>query len=104
MRENRGFLIGERSLTVTAHGCEDHEAQENPLGEGEQADDPVPLEPHENADISLEVSSSPQEGQITVSSSLEERTNCSKVLSHLLHLNSYMGIFPLRSISAHRLI
>jgi len=73
--------------------------------DGEHADDPpMPLEPQENEDISLEVSFSPQEGQVTLSSSLEEKTNFSKVLSHLLHLNSYMGIFPLRRIRAHRLI
>lgn len=87
---------------VTAHGCEDYPAQENPLGDGEQADDP-PL-PHENEDISLHVSPSPQEGQITLSSSSEDRINFSKVLSHLLHLNSYRGIFPLHSINAHRFI
>jgi hypothetical protein len=61
----------------------------------------MPLEAHENEDISLDVSRSPQEGQFTVSSSWEERINCSKVLPHLLHLNSYIGIFLLHSISAH---
>jgi len=94
--------------SVTAHGCEDHPAQENPLGDGEQADDPPLLKafplPHENEDISLHVSPSPQEGQITLSSSSEDRINFSKVLSHLLHLNSYKGIFPLHSINAHRFI
>jgi hypothetical protein len=61
----------------------------------------MPLEPHENEDISLDVSSSPQEGQCTVFSSREEKTNCSKVVPHLLHLNSYMGIFLHHAISAH---
>jgi len=78
----------------TAHGCEDL-AQENPPGDGEQADD-SPLskflvelvDPHENEDISLHVSPSPQQGQIDLSSPLEEKTNCSKIFPHLLHLNS----------------
>jgi len=48
----------------------------------------MPLEPQENEDISLEVSLSPQEGQCTVSSSCEEKIKCSKVVPHLLHLNS----------------
>jgi hypothetical protein len=78
----------------TAHGCED-QAQVNPPGDGEQADDtallnPLPelLAPHENEDISLLVSPSPQEGQIYLSSPSEEKTNCSKIFPHLLHLNS----------------
>jgi len=79
---------------ATAPGCED-QAQENPLGDGEQADD-CPLlkpllklvDPHENEDISRQVSFSPQEVQVNLSSSSEERISCSKTFPHLLHLNS----------------
>jgi hypothetical protein len=79
---------------VTAHGRGD-QAQENPLGDGEQADAcpplkplPEPGDPHEKEDISLEVSLSPQEGQTNESSSLDDRINCSKTFPHFLHLNS----------------
>ena len=78
----------------TAHGYEDR-AQVNPPGGDEQPDDsPLPtsllelVDPHENEDISLEVSLSPQEGQITLSCSSEGKINCSKIFPHLLHSNS----------------
>ena len=80
---------------VTAHGCGDQPAQENPPEGEEQLDDnppPNPLlgldNPLENDDISLEVSPSPHKGQANFSSSSEEKINCSKVFPHLLHLNS----------------
>jgi len=67
-------------------------AQENPPGDEEQADDspllkflPELVDPHENEDMSLHTSPSPQEGQINLSSPSEEKTNCSKVFPHLLH-------------------
>ena len=80
---------------VTAHGCGAQAAQENPPEEEEQLDDnpllkllPELDDPLENNDISLQVSLSPHEGQANFSSSLEEKINCSKIFSHLLHLNS----------------
>jgi hypothetical protein len=80
--------------TVAAHGCW-NQAQENPLGEGEQADACPPLkplpelgDPHEKEDISLQISLSPQEGQTNESSLSEDRINCSNILPHFLHLNS----------------
>jgi hypothetical protein len=82
-------------LTITAHGCGCQPAQENPPEEGEQLDEnplfkPLPEldAPLENNDISLQVSLSPHEGQVNFSSSSEEKINCSKIFSHLLHLNS----------------
>jgi hypothetical protein len=84
-----GFAKNAALNFFTAHGREDHAAQENPPEDGEQADNPpMPLEPQENEDRSLEVSCSPQEGHTAVSSSREEKTKCSKVLPHLLHRNS----------------
>ena len=78
---------------ATAHGCEDQTAHENPL-EGEEQVDESPVlallsdDPHENDDISFEVSFPLQEGQLGFSSPSEEKINCSKILPHLLHLNS----------------
>jgi len=82
-------------LTITAHGCEGQPAQENPPNEGAQLDDnpllkPLPElgDPLENDDIRREVSHCPHEGHANFSSSSEEKINCSKIFSHLLHLNS----------------
>jgi len=70
-------------------------AHEKPPGDGEQADEatllmlsPERLEPHEKEDISLHVSSLPQDGHTHSSSSSEVKTSSSKVFPHLLHLNS----------------
>ncbi len=80
-------------MMATAHGCEDQPAHENPLEGEEQVDDSPVLEPllddpHENDDISLQVSFPLQEGQPGFSSPSEEKINCSKIVPHLLHLNS----------------
>ena len=81
----------------TAHGYEDW-AQEKPPEDGEHDDDspllrsPALVELHEKEDISLEVSPPPQEGQLNSPSLSEGNTSCSKILPHLLHLNSNMGI------------
>jgi len=71
------------------------EAQENPDGdEGQEDESPLPralpelVDRLENDDKSLHVSSSPQDGQINLSSPSEGKINCSKVFPHLLHLNS----------------
>jgi hypothetical protein len=85
------FCVRTNYRGITAHGRENQAAHVNPPGDGEQLDEKPLLElpdPHENDDIRRQVSRSPHEGQLTLSSLSDGNINCSKVFPHLLHLNS----------------
>ena len=77
---------------AAAHGCEVY-AHEKPLPGEEHSGEAPALIPelalleglHEKQDINLQISASPQTGQVHRSSLSEEKTRCSKVSPHWLH-------------------
>jgi hypothetical protein len=83
--------------SLPAHGRVD-QAQEKPREWPEQEEEWLLLSPgseeeeHEKADMSLHVSFPPHDGQGMLFPLSLEKTSCSKVFPHSLHLNSYMGI------------